>query len=143
MGLAMAKNSKGLLINKIIDLRAHSASIIISLCFKPVGRASDVKKTMVEEITQVYKNMERFNWAEHLADMIRTNCKEVQDSGRAIKFTSLLIWIEMEQYGLVGEEAFTTKKVLTMEKYRVFSSNQIGMSNSLPPQEIFRLPAQI
>jgi hypothetical protein len=26
-----------------------------------------------------------------------------------------------------------------MEKYIVFSSNQTGMSNSLPPQEIFRL----
>jgi hypothetical protein len=74
---------------------------------------------------------------EHLADMIKTNCKEVQDAGKAIKFPSLLIWIEMEQYGPVGEATFTYKKTPTMEKYIVFSSNQTGTSNSLPPQEIF------
>jgi hypothetical protein len=44
----------------------------------------------------------------------------------------------MEQYGPVGEEAFTTKKTLTMERYKVFSSNQTGTSNSLPPEEMFR-----
>jgi hypothetical protein len=50
---------------------------------------------------------------------------------------SLLIWIAMEQYGPVGEETFTSKKTPTMEKYIVFSSNQTGTSNSLPPEEMF------
>jgi len=94
-GLATAKKSKELMINKITDLRACWTAIIISLCFTPIVWASDVNMKMVEAITQVYQNAERFNWAEHLADMLRTNCKEVQDSGRDIKFPSLLIWITM------------------------------------------------
>jgi hypothetical protein len=73
--------------------------------------------TMVEAIAQVYQNEERFNWVEHLADMIRTNCKEVQVlQGKAIKFPSLLIWIAMEQYGSVKEATFTYNKTSTMEK---------------------------
>jgi len=87
--------------------------------------------TMVKVIIQVYKNAKRLNWVEHLADMIITIYKECQDSGKAIKFPSLLIWITMEQYGLVEEPTFTNKKVLTMEKYIVFSSNQTGTSSSL------------
>jgi hypothetical protein len=121
-GSTTTKNSKGLLINKITDPKArwdchHNLFVLHT---SRTG-ASDVNMTMVEAIAQVYQNSERFNWAEHLADMLRTNCKEVQDSGRAIKFPSLLIWIEMEQYGPVGEATFTSKKTPTMEKYRVFS----------------------
>jgi hypothetical protein len=60
-GSTMTKNSKGLLINKITDLRARWTAIIISLCFTPAGRASDVKMTMVESIAQVIR-MRKVQW---------------------------------------------------------------------------------
>jgi hypothetical protein len=110
-GSTTTKNSKGFLINKITDLKARWTAIIVSLCFTPTGRASDVKMMMVESIGQVYKNVERFNWSEHLVDIIWTNCKECQESGKAIKFPSLLIWLEMEQFGPIGETTFTVNKV--------------------------------
>jgi hypothetical protein len=53
-GSVTTKNSKGLLINKITNLRACWTAIIIYLCFTPAGRASDIKMTMVEAIAQVY-----------------------------------------------------------------------------------------
>jgi hypothetical protein len=45
------KNSKGLLIKKIIDPKARWYAIIIFLCFTPTGRESNRKMTMVEEIS--------------------------------------------------------------------------------------------
>jgi hypothetical protein len=132
-GSATAKNSKGLLINKIIDFISCWNEIIVSLCFTPEVQVSYVKMTMIESIAQVYKNFKRLNWEEHLADTIRINCKECQDSSKAIKFPSLLIWLEMEKYSLVEEPIITAKKVPTMEKYRVFSSNQTCTPSSLPP----------
>jgi hypothetical protein len=39
----------------------------------------------------------------------------------------------MEQYSPVGDPAFTIKKVLSMEKYRVFAAEEAGASISLPP----------
>jgi hypothetical protein len=74
-----------------------------------------------------------------MADIIQTNCKECQEAGKAIKFPSLLIWIEMEKYSPFGEPVFTIRKVPTMEKYRIFAAEQEGASRSLPPQEMFRL----
>lgn len=69
--------------------------------------------------------------------MIKTNSKEVQYARKAIKFPSLLNWIEMKKYGSIREATFTSKKTPTMENYIVFSSNQSNTSNSLPPEEIF------
>jgi hypothetical protein len=123
-GSTTTKNSKGLLIKKITNLRARWTSIIVSLCFTPVGQVSDVKMTMIESIGQVFQKVKNFNWSEYLVDIIQTNCKECQEYGKAIKFPSLLIWIEMEQYSPVGEPAFTIKKVPMMEKYRIFSTEQ-------------------
>jgi hypothetical protein len=61
IGSETTKHSKGLLINKITDFRARWTVIIISLCFTPAGQESYVKMEMVKAITQVYKNVERFN----------------------------------------------------------------------------------
>jgi hypothetical protein len=131
------KNSKGLLINKILDLHARWTAIIVSLFFTPVGQAFDVKMTMVESIGQIFKKAEIFNWSEYMVDIIWTNCKECQEAGKAIKFPYLLIWIEMEQYSPVSDPMFTIKKVPAMEKYRIFAAEQEGASKSLPPQEMF------
>jgi hypothetical protein len=62
IGTTTTKNSKGLLINKITELRAYWTAIILSLCFKPVGRASDVKMTMVEAITQFIRMLKGSTW---------------------------------------------------------------------------------
>jgi hypothetical protein len=94
---------------------------------------------MIKSIGQVFQKEEIFNWSKYLADIIWTNCKECQEFGKAIKFPSLLIWIAMEQYNPVGEPAFTIKKFPTMEKYRIFSTEQAGTSGSMTPQEMFQL----
>jgi hypothetical protein len=74
IGGTMAKNSKGILINKVIDPYAKWIFIIISLCFTVHSRASDVKLTMLEPIGQILDSRAQFDWEECLATLIQSNC---------------------------------------------------------------------
>jgi hypothetical protein len=71
---------------------------------------------MIDSIGQIFKKEEIFNWSENMTDIICTNFKECQEVWKAIKFTSLLMWIAMEKYSPLKDLPFTIKKVPTMEK---------------------------
>jgi hypothetical protein len=54
-------NLKGFLINKVMNLRAKWICIIVSICLKTVGRASNVKLTMLDPIGQIFHMGENFD----------------------------------------------------------------------------------
>jgi len=45
----------------------------------------------------------------------------------------------MSQISPIGEPTFTLKQILTMENYISFSPGKIGLSDSLPPEEMFKM----
>jgi hypothetical protein len=73
-GGTSTKNSKGLLINRVIELKEKWTCIIVSLCFTVAGQASDVKLTMLEPISQILQSGAKFDWVDHLAATIKSNC---------------------------------------------------------------------
>jgi hypothetical protein len=55
-GGTSTKNSKGLLINRVTNLKVKWTCVIVSLCFTAVGQASYVKLTMLEPIGQILES---------------------------------------------------------------------------------------
>lgn len=47
--------------------------IIITLYLTPIGRASNVKLTMLESIGEIMKSGKTYNWAEHVTNLVKTN----------------------------------------------------------------------
>jgi len=55
IGGSMGKNSKGLIIEQVLNPLIKWAYIIVALCLTPTGRASDVKLKMLKSIGEMTK----------------------------------------------------------------------------------------
>jgi hypothetical protein len=136
-GGTSTNNSKGLLINKVTELKGKMDLHYHISMLHVAGQASNIKFTMLEPIGQILQvGTNLTGKTSHVT--IKSNCREFQENGQAIKFPSLLIWISMGQFIPVGEPTFTIKQIPTMENYRVFSLGEVGSSDSLPVDEMFR-----
>ena len=78
------KNSKGLQINSIEASLVKWMSLIISIYLTIFGRPSDIKLDMLEAIEEVAYHAKIYNWANYLADLIKTNCEKCQEQGTPI-----------------------------------------------------------
>jgi hypothetical protein len=107
IGGTSEKNSKGFLINRVIELKAKWTCVIVSLCFTATGWVSDVKLTMLEPISEILQSGAKCDKEEWLATIIKRNYRECQENVWGIKFSSLLIWLAMSQFNLVREPTFT------------------------------------
>jgi hypothetical protein len=55
------------------------------------GQFLDVKLRMLDPIDQILQIGEKFDWVDHLAGIIKSNFKEFQENGHAIKLSFLII----------------------------------------------------
>jgi len=118
---ALGKNSCGLVIRQVQDRLVRWACTIVSLYLATADRASDVTLTMLEAIGEITKFGKEYNWVEHVTNLIKAHCQDCQNSGKAICFLCLLIWLAMNSSPLVGEEDFKNKDMPLMNNFRILS----------------------
>jgi len=93
---------------------------------------------MLEAIGKKEKYGVQYNWVDHVDDLIKNNYQDFHNSGKVIRFPSLLIWVTMKANPPIGEAEFTKKYPTIMNNFKIFSSIWSRESQSLGPNKIFR-----
>ena len=88
-----------------------------------VGWPSNVKKGVLPAAVEIAENGTKYNWSNHVVDLILENIKNCQENGASIRFSSLLIWLAMTDVTPVGEPQFTATGQAFMFNFRSFFMN--------------------
>ena len=62
-----------------------------------------------------------YRWAEHVIDMLKGICEKCQESGRIIRFPSLMIWIVMYSLCPVRDKQFQEPTKFHVWRFKPFS----------------------
>lgn len=84
IGNKREKNSKWMVIIQVTSQHIKWAYIIVCLCLTSSNQVSDVKLNMLEVIGQIIKQGMVFNWAKHVVNIVKVNCEECQEMGKAM-----------------------------------------------------------
>ena len=76
---------------------------------------------MLESIKQITYNGKKYNWASHVARLLKSNYERCQEERQAIRFPRLLIWISMVKIYVVGEVSFRNKTPHAMKHFQCFT----------------------
>ena len=68
---------------------------IIATGLTPTGQGRDLKLDMLVAVDMISNTAKVYRWAQYVADMLKGICEKCQESGRIIRFPSLIIWIVM------------------------------------------------
>lgn len=96
------KISKGLQINSIDMMMITWGALTVSICLTSLSIPSDVKLNMLESIDNIAYHSKFYNWVAHIVEILKTNYKRCQELDTSIHFPSLLIWIPMTRFTLMG-----------------------------------------
>ena len=97
---------------------------IIATGLTPIGQGSNLKLDMLKAVDTIADMGKFYRWDEYVTDMLKGICEKCQESGRIIRFPSLIIWIVMYYLCPVGDKQFQETTRFHMWRFKPFSQTR-------------------